>query len=244
MARLTRRQFLGTAAAGAAGRVPSRLGPPGVGPGQGAPGPRAGATSCPPTTSGSTSGPGVERQERGQADHRPRPAPADPGQDRGRDRHPVRPRHRAAGRAPAPRSGPPPCSTSRTWPTSSARSTAAGRRWPRTTPRSKDGKFHVDSRLLHRLPRPLPEGPVDRGRHAERPRLLGRPAPGRQKLKAKGFPIGIGLAHHDDSRASWRAIMWSLRRLRGRQGRQDDHVQLQGSPRRAQVHTRRSTRRR
>ena len=29
------------------------------------------------------------------------------------------------------------------------------------------------------------------------------------KLKAKGFPIGIGLAHHDDSRASWRAIMWS-----------------------------------
>jgi hypothetical protein len=30
---------------------------------------------------------------------------------------------------------------------------------------------------------------------------------GGQKLKAKGFPIGIGLAHHDDSRASWRAIM-------------------------------------
>ena len=32
---------------------------------------------------------------------------------------------------------------------------------------------------------------------------------GGAKLKAKGFPIGIGLAHHDDSRASWRAIMWS-----------------------------------
>ena len=31
---------------------------------------------------------------------------------------------------------------------------------------------------------------------------------GGMKLKAKGFPIGIGLAHHDDSRASWRAIMW------------------------------------
>ena len=44
---------------------------------------------------------------------------------------------------------------------------------------------------------------------------------GGMKLKAKGFPIGIGLAHHDDSRASWRAIMWSLRRLRGGQGRQD-----------------------
>jgi multiple sugar transport system substrate-binding protein len=28
---------------------------------------------------------------------------------------------------------------------------------------------------------------------------------GGAKLKAKGFPIGIGLAHHDDSRASWRA---------------------------------------
>ena len=33
---------------------------------------------------------------------------------------------------------------------------------------------------------------------------------GGMKLKAKGFPIGIGLAHHDDSRASWRAIMWSF----------------------------------
>jgi multiple sugar transport system substrate-binding protein len=33
---------------------------------------------------------------------------------------------------------------------------------------------------------------------------------GGAKLKAKGFPIGIGLAHHDDSRASWRAIMWSF----------------------------------
>jgi multiple sugar transport system substrate-binding protein len=32
---------------------------------------------------------------------------------------------------------------------------------------------------------------------------------GGAKLKTKGFPIGIGLAHHDDSRASWRAIMWS-----------------------------------
>ena len=32
---------------------------------------------------------------------------------------------------------------------------------------------------------------------------------GGMKLKAKGFPVGIGLAHDDDSRASWRAIMWS-----------------------------------
>ena len=32
---------------------------------------------------------------------------------------------------------------------------------------------------------------------------------GGAKLKAKGFPIGIGLAHHNDSRNSWRAIMWS-----------------------------------
>ena len=31
---------------------------------------------------------------------------------------------------------------------------------------------------------------------------------GGAKLKAKGFPIGIGLAHHNDSRNSWRAIMW------------------------------------
>ncbi len=32
---------------------------------------------------------------------------------------------------------------------------------------------------------------------------------GGAQLKKKGFPIGIGLAHHDDARASWRAIMWS-----------------------------------
>jgi multiple sugar transport system substrate-binding protein len=31
---------------------------------------------------------------------------------------------------------------------------------------------------------------------------------GGAKLKAKGYPLGIGLAHHNDSRNSWRAIMW------------------------------------
>jgi multiple sugar transport system substrate-binding protein len=33
---------------------------------------------------------------------------------------------------------------------------------------------------------------------------------GGRKLKAKGHPVGIGLAHHNDSRNSWRAIMWSF----------------------------------
>jgi multiple sugar transport system substrate-binding protein len=33
---------------------------------------------------------------------------------------------------------------------------------------------------------------------------------GGAQLKKKGNPIGIGLAHHDDSRATWRAIMWSF----------------------------------
>lgn len=33
---------------------------------------------------------------------------------------------------------------------------------------------------------------------------------GGRKLKAKGHPIGIGLAHHNDSRNSWHAIMWSF----------------------------------
>ncbi|MGH7384298.1 MAG: ABC transporter substrate-binding protein [Candidatus Rokuibacteriota bacterium] len=33
---------------------------------------------------------------------------------------------------------------------------------------------------------------------------------GGRKLKAKGHPTGIGLAHHNDSRNSWRAIMWSF----------------------------------
>ena len=31
---------------------------------------------------------------------------------------------------------------------------------------------------------------------------------GGRKLKAKGYPIGIGLAHHNDSRNSWRSIQW------------------------------------
>ena len=31
---------------------------------------------------------------------------------------------------------------------------------------------------------------------------------GGRKLKTKGFPVGIGLGHHNDSRNSWRAIMW------------------------------------
>jgi multiple sugar transport system substrate-binding protein len=31
---------------------------------------------------------------------------------------------------------------------------------------------------------------------------------GGRKLKAKGYPVGIGLAHHNDSRNSWRAIQW------------------------------------
>jgi multiple sugar transport system substrate-binding protein len=33
---------------------------------------------------------------------------------------------------------------------------------------------------------------------------------GGRKLKAKGHPVGIGLAHHNDSRNSWHAIMWSF----------------------------------
>lgn len=32
---------------------------------------------------------------------------------------------------------------------------------------------------------------------------------GGAKLKAKGHPVGIGLAHHNDANTSWRAVLWS-----------------------------------
>jgi multiple sugar transport system substrate-binding protein len=32
---------------------------------------------------------------------------------------------------------------------------------------------------------------------------------GGAKLKAKGHPVGIGLAHHQDANTSWRSLMWS-----------------------------------
>ena len=43
-------------------------------------------------------------------------------------------------------------------------------------------------RLLHRLPRPLPQGSVDRDRHAQRPRFLGRPAQGWHEAEGQGLP--------------------------------------------------------
>jgi len=33
---------------------------------------------------------------------------------------------------------------------------------------------------------------------------------GGAKLKAKGHPVGIGLAHHNDANASWRSVLWSF----------------------------------
>jgi multiple sugar transport system substrate-binding protein len=32
---------------------------------------------------------------------------------------------------------------------------------------------------------------------------------GGAKLKAKGHPVGIGLAHHQDANSSWRSLLWS-----------------------------------
>lgn len=33
---------------------------------------------------------------------------------------------------------------------------------------------------------------------------------GGAKLKAKGHPVGIGLAHHQDANTSWRSVLWSF----------------------------------
>ena len=93
----------------------------------------------------------------------------------------------------------------------------------------------LDPRLLHRLPRALSQGPVDGGRHAQRAGHVGGPAQGRDEAQGQGLP------HRDRPRPPRRLarVLAShhvvVRRLRDRQGRQDDHVQLQGSPRGAQV---------
>src|SRR6185436_16342920 len=33
---------------------------------------------------------------------------------------------------------------------------------------------------------------------------------GGAKLKAKGHPVGIGMAHHQDANTSWRSVLWSF----------------------------------
>ena len=81
------------------------------------------------------------------------------------------------------------------------------------------------ARLLHRLSGALPEGPVDRCRHAERPGLVGGAPPGRDEAEGQGLP------RRNRPRAPRRlaSVLAGdhvvVRRLRGGQGRQDDHVQ-------------------
>ena len=179
MARLTRRQFLGDC--GAARPRPVRSPTSGsvrVGAVEGDLGSSPGATSSRlRQVARPVDGRSGSQERNVKADHRPHPAPAT-SRPRSRPRSPPSPATTSSSWSGtgtekwADGAG----ATSRTWPTSSARSTAAGRRWPRTTPRSRDG-IPPDPRLLHRLPGPLPQGPLDRGRHAERPGLLGRAAP-------------------------------------------------------------------
>ena len=205
----------------------------------------AGATSCPPTTSGST--------QFGQ-----QWAPRTTSRSRSTTSRICRSRPRSR-----PRSPPSRATTSCSWSGSGTEKCAPalldvqdladklGKKHGGWTPLAEnyckvaDGKFHSIPDFFIDFP-----GLYRKDLWTEMRACRTAPTPGTtcaraaRKLKAKGFPIGIGLAHHDDSRDSWRAIMWSLRRLRGGQGRQDPHLQLQGDPRGAQVQRRRSTRRR
>ena len=97
------------------------------------------------------------------------------------------------------------------------------------------GHYSLHPRLLHRLPGALPEGSLDRDRHAQWARHVGRTPRGRRQAQGEGLP------RRDRARppqrlpelvAGHHVVPW---RLRGRQGRQDHHVELQGGAGGAQV---------
>ena len=191
-------------------RIPPRLDPPGVGAGQGGPDPGLDATSCPPTTSGST--PFAEQWSTKSGikvtiDHVPHlqiPAKiaAEIATQSGHDivqlvgtgtekwasalldvqdlADKLGKKH--GGWTPAGRE------------LLQGRATGSSTRSP-TSSSTSPGLYRKD--LWTEIG--MPNGP-DSWDDLHK---------GGMKLKAKGFPIGIGLAHHDDSRASWRAIMWS-----------------------------------
>ena len=106
------------------------------------------------------------------------------------------------------------------------------------------GRFCTDSRLLHRLPRPLPQGSLDRDRHAERTRHLGRAASRRRQAQGQGLPAsGSVWPTTTTPRNSWRAIMWCYG---GSEVAKDGKTITYNSKevREASSSTRRSTRRR
>ena len=202
MTRLTRRQFLGTAAGTPrAVRAPARLGPPAWAQQKQISDPVPGATSSRPTTSGSTSGPRSGRQERLKVtiDHVPHlqiPAKiaAEVATQSGHDivqlvGSGTEKLARRADRRPGPR---------RQARQEVRRLDAAGRELLR----GQGGSFHSHPRLTSSTSPACTAricGPRSACRTA---RIPGRSCTqGGMKLKAKGFPIGIGLAHHDDSRA-------------------------------------------
>ena len=161
-----------------------------------------------------------------------------------------------------PRSPPSPATTSCSWwapaPRSSRRALIdvqdladkLGKKYGGWTParrellRGRRRQVPLHPRLLHRLPRPLPQGSVDRDRHAQRPRHLGRPAQGRPQAQGQGLP------DRHRARAPQRLPQLLaghhvvLRRLRGGQGRQDASPTTPRRCARPSSSTRRSTRRR
>ena len=206
MTRLTRRQFLGTTAAGAlvAPHVWVRSA---CGPAEAALGSCAGATSSPPTTSGSTSSAqewAAKNNVKVTIDHIPH---LQPGRPRSRPRSPPsRATTSSSSRAPAPRSVAPALLDVQDL------ADKLGKKYGGWTPLAENYS-QGQGRAIHSIPDffidfpglyrkdlwteiGMPNGPDSWEELHE----------GGPKLKAKGFPIGIGLAHHNDSRNSWRAI--------------------------------------
>ena len=179
----------------------------------------------------------VEHQDRDQGHHRPHPAPADPGQDRGRGRDPVGPRHRPArghrhrevGQRPAGRAGRSPTARQEV-----RRLDPAGRQLLQ----GRRGRaLPLDPRLLHRLPRALPQGSLDRGRLPQWARTPGRSCTrGARSSRPRASRSGSASPTTTTPAPPGGP---SCGRYGGSEVAKDGkthHLQLQGSPRGAQVH--------
>ena len=174
------------------------------------------------------------RQEQCQGHDRPHSAPEPGQQDRGRDRHAVGPRHRPARgvrhrevRARADR---------RAGPGRQARQEVRRLDAARQELFRGQGTLPFDPRLLHRLPRPVSQGSVDRDReHAQWPGHLARPAGRWPEAEGQGLPDRhrAGAPQRLPQLVARDPVV--LRRLRGGQGRQDADLQLQGDARDPQV---------
>ena len=115
-----------------------------------------------------------------------------------------------------------------------------GKKYGGWTPLAKNysevkGRYALDPRLLHRLPRPVPQGSMDRDAACRTARTPGKTCGRRREAEGQGLPDRHrpGAPQRLPQLVAGDPVV--LRRLRGGQGRQDADLQLQGDARGSQV---------